>query len=239
ADYDALVAELAERTGGIVPTRPVSTPGPRIPALAAGLAASLRAAAFAAPLALLLPGLWAVAVPLAVFGLLLPATRSGLLPRQEPLPATWWLSSALVAGAGAGLLHPVGAALALPGLGLALWARTRRLPEEIAFLRARKARALVERRTVQATQGALVAGAFLGLPLALAGLPALIGVELPQAPLPFVAAGALGGTLWSLGALVAGGAAQRSLAALDGAHAQQEAGRRAFHRTFLESLEAT
>jgi hypothetical protein len=239
AGYDALAAELAARTGGSVPARPASRPGPRMAPPLAGLAAALRAAAFALPPALLLSGVWAIAVPLAVFGLLLPATRATLLPRREALPAAWWLASALLAGGGAALLHPLGGLLALPYLGLALWARTRRLPEEAAALRAGKARAIAGRRTVQAVQGALVAGAFLALPLALAGLPALIGVALPQAPLPFVLAGALGGALWALGAVAAGTAAQRSLAALDGAHAQQEAARRAFHRAFLENLEAS
>jgi hypothetical protein len=249
AAYDALAAELAERTGGTVPQRAPPTPGPSLPPLPAALAALLRALAFAAPPALLLPGLWALAVPLAALGLLLPATRSALLPRQEPLGAAWWLAGALVAASGAALalwlltgdatLSSAGLALALPYAGLALWARTRAPPEELAFLRARKARAMAERRTVQITQGALVAGAFLALPAVLAGLPSIIGVELPQAPLQFVAAGALGGALWALAAVVAGAAAQRSLASLEEAHARQEAGRRAAHRTFLEALEAT
>ncbi|HUR64456.1 MAG TPA: hypothetical protein VM241_08260 [Candidatus Thermoplasmatota archaeon] len=249
ADYDALAEEVALRAGGVVPRRPVAQAGPGLPSAAAGLAAVLRAAAFAAPFAFLLPGPWALAVPAILLGLLLPATRSTLLPRREPLPASWWLAGALVAGAGASFaawlavkdlaLASAGFAFAAPYLGLALWARRRPMPEEIALLRARKAHSLVARRTVQAVQGSLVAGAFLALPAAIAGVPLLIGVGPPQAPLPFIMAGALGGLCWALAALVAGGAAQRSLAALDGAHAQQEAGRRAAHRAFLESLEAT
>ncbi|HUR60790.1 MAG TPA: hypothetical protein VM286_00290 [Candidatus Thermoplasmatota archaeon] len=246
-EYDRLMADLAARVGAEAPGRFPALEGPRLPAAPAALAALLRAAAFAAPLAFLVPGLWAVAVPLLLAGLLLPASAAALVARREPLRAPWWLGAAALAGAGGALAAflavggrwaAAGAAVGIPYALLALRARGRTRPEDIAFLRATQARALLDRRAVQTAQGVLVAASFAVLPPVLLGLPYLIGVDLPMVPLPIVAGGVLGGLCWALGAVVAGRTVKRSINALDAAHATMEKGRRAAHSRFLEQLEA-
>lgn len=248
AAYDGLAADLADRLGVEAPERETPLPGPTLPALPAALAALLRAAAFAAPLAFLLPGQWAAAIPLLLTGLLLPASSAALVAKREPLRAPWWLASALLVGCGGAwalllFTHQprqaaAGAALALPYLLMALRARRLAPPEEVAFLRATHARALLQRRAVQTAQGVLVAAGFAALPPTLFGLPFLIGVELPQVPLPIVAAGVLGGLCWAMGAVVAGRTVKRAANTLDAAHAALEQGRRTAHARFLERLEA-
>lgn len=249
AAYDTLADDLARAAGGTATPAPAVPAGPpAVPPGLAGTAATLRAAALALPLLVVVPQV-GPAVALTAFGLLLPFVRRLYAPREEPLAAAWWAAGGLLAATGGvllvALLLPrvvtpvVGAALAGPYLVATAVAALRRRPApgHLAHARLRHAQALAAAWWRDALRGGTVAvGAALAAPTVWAA-SLLVGVPLPSIPWPILAVAAAGGVFWAFAAWLAGPAARPHRTALGAEHERQVRARQASHSQFLDRLE--
>lgn len=253
--YAALAHDLGA-VGRLQPPPPPELPAgpPVLPGPHAAVAAALRAAAFAVPVAVLVPLVgWPTAA--ATFGLLLPLARKSLNPAKDPTPRAWWLAGAAAAAAGgawlgsrfsayawglARLTWPAAAVLGAPYAVVFLGTLAQRpLPGHIGHLRLEQARRLGARWLRSAGRGLAVAAVSLGSPAILWAVALSTGLRVPAVPWRLLVAVAAAGVLWALAAVVCGPAASRHRAQLDAQHQAQVQARASAHRMFLDRLEMT
>ena len=249
AAYTALAGRLATANRAAAPEAATDAhPGAPFPFALGALAAILGTAAAAVPAWLVIPPPVQTGATLVVAGLALPWARGRLAPRQEPLAAGWWLVAASLLAAGGFLLTPVlvddahapwGTLLGAPDLVLAVAVLVRRRPEGLAFLRSQHADRMGRRSRRALLRALAIAAVSILLPPFLLAAGFLLGLDAPDIPLPFVAAGVAAGVLGGLAILVAGPGANayRTTARLRLDAAREERLER--HRLILQTLETT